>query len=86
MNQSTEQSVFRESSCYSNRSVVPDLLTEDELIEFLRIPQVSTSKNYHNVVQNLIRFRKLPRIQIGKRLLFPKLAVLEWIKKETITE
>ena len=63
---------------------LPDLLTIDEVIQVLRIPQVSTSKDYHNVVKNLIRFRDLPRIQISKKLLFPKKAVLEWVEKETI--
>jgi len=62
---------------------LPDLLTESELIHFLRIPEVSTASDYHNVVKNLIRFKDLPRIQICKRLLFPKKAVLEWIEKNT---
>lgn len=83
MNPLTNQSVFVGNSYFPDGKVVPDVLTEQELIKFLRIPEVSTSKNYHNVVQNLIRFRNLPRIQIGKRLLFPKQAVLEWIQKET---
>lgn len=71
------------SSHFANGKVVPDLMTEEELIEFLRIPFVSTAKDYRNVVKNLIRLRDLPRLQIGKRLLFPKQAVLEWINQET---
>ena len=71
-------------SFFTDGKSVPDLLTEGELIEFLRIPQVSTAKDYHNVVENLIRFKDLPRIQICKRLLFPKKAVLEWVEKETV--
>jgi hypothetical protein len=63
---------------------LPDLLTIDEVIQFLRIPQLSTAQDHHNVVKNLIRFRDLPRIQICNKLLFPKEAVLEWIEKETI--
>jgi hypothetical protein len=62
----------------------PDLMTEQELITFLRIPEVSTASNHNNVIKNLIRFRNLPRIHIGKKLLFPRSAVLEWIKNETI--
>jgi len=27
-----------------------NLLTEDELIKFLHIPQISKAKNYHNVI------------------------------------
>ena len=63
---------------------LPDLLTIDEVIHVLRIPQVSTSKDYSNVIKNLIRFRDLPRIQICKKLLFPTKAVLDWIEKETV--
>ena len=63
---------------------LPDLLSIEEVIHVLRIPQLSTSKDYHTVIKNLIRFRDLPRIQICKKLLFPKKAVLEWIEKETI--
>ncbi len=47
----------------------PDLLTEEELIEYLRIPKISKSTNYHNVIENLKRMRDLPRIHIcGKAL------------------
>ena len=63
---------------------VPDLMTIDEVVVFLRIPEVSTAKNYDNVVKNLIRARDLPRIKIGNRLLFPRQAVLEWINSETV--
>ena len=65
------------------QSLAPELMTEDELIAFLRIPEVSRAQDYHNVVKNLIRFNDLPRIQICKRLLFPKKAILEWVEKNT---
>jgi hypothetical protein len=45
-----------------------ELMTEDELIVYLRIPEVSKSKDYHNVVENLKRMHKLPRIHICGRL------------------
>ncbi len=60
-----------------------ELLTIDELAQFLRIPTVTTSKNPHNVIKNLIRMRDLPRIQICNKLLFPKKAILEWINNQT---
>jgi hypothetical protein len=63
---------------------LPDLLTIDEVSQVLRIPELSTTSDYHNVINNLIRFRDLPRIKICNKLLFPKKAVLEWIEKETI--
>ena len=70
----------------SNITPTPDLMTEQELVRFLRIPQVSKATGYSNVVKNLIRFRDLPRIHICKKLLFPRKAVLEWIEKETISK
>ena len=63
---------------------LPDLLTEEEVIQVLRIPQVSKAKDYYNVIRNLIRFDDLPRIQICKHNLYPKKAILEWIGKKTI--
>ena len=63
---------------------LPDLLTLDEVIHVLRIPHISTSKDYKNVIKNLIRFKDLPRIRICKKLLFPTKAVLDWIEKETV--
>jgi predicted DNA-binding transcriptional regulator AlpA len=59
-------------------------MTTAELIDLLRIPEVSTASNHNNVIKNLIRFRDLPRIHIGRKLLFPRSAVLEWIKNQTI--
>ena len=40
--------------------VWPDLMTEDEVIRYLRIPEVSKSGNYANVIQHLKRMRDLP--------------------------
>lgn len=59
-----------------------DLMTEDEVIHFLRIPEISNSKDYHNVIEHLKRNRGLPRIHICRKALYPRKAVLEWIEKE----
>ena len=61
----------------------PELLTEEELIAFLRIPEVSKSRDYHNVVEHLKRVRGLPKIHICRKALYPKKAILEWMEKET---
>ena len=61
----------------------PELLTEEELVIFLRIPEISGSQNYHNVVEHLKKVRGLPRIHICHKVLYPKKAVLEWVEKET---
>ena len=60
----------------------PELMTEAELIEFLRIPELSDSKDYHNVIENLKRARGLPRIHICRKALYPKKAVLLWVEKQ----
>lgn len=64
----------------------PELLTEDELICFLRIPTISRSKNHHNVIDQLKRFRNLPRIHICNKCLYPLKSILGWIDKETKNE
>jgi len=64
----------------------PNLLTEDELIRFLRIPEISKAKNHHNVVAHLKRYRNLPSIHICRQPLYPRRAILEWIKETTQKE
>ena len=68
----------------SNRTLYTDVLTEKELVQFLRIPEVSKASDYSNVIKNLIRFRDLPRIEICNKLLFPRQAILDWINNQTI--
>ncbi len=63
----------------------PELLTEEELIIFLRIPHVSNSKNYHNAIENLKRMHDLPRIHICGKPLYPVEEIKEWIRKKTTT-
>ncbi len=59
-----------------------ELMTESEVIQFLRIPEISNSKDYHNVIENLKRVRGLPRIHICRKALYPKKAILEWVEKQ----
>jgi len=65
--------------------ICPELLTEDELIVFLRIPEISKSQDYHNAVENLKRMHDLPRIHICGKTLYPQKAIKEWIEKKTTT-
>ena len=74
----------KNSDILANETPVPDLMTEQELVQFLRIPEVSKASNYSNVVKNLIRMRDLPRIELCNKLLFPRQAILEWVENETI--
>ena len=64
----------------------PDLLTEEELIEYLRIPEISNAKDFHNVIEHLKRMRNLPRVHICRKTLFPLQAIRNWINNETTRE
>jgi hypothetical protein len=64
----------------------PELLTEEELILFLRIAKVSKATDYHNVIENLKRMHGLPRIHICGKPLYPIEAIRKWIESKTITE
>lgn len=61
----------------------PELMTESELVRYLRIPEVSRSKDYRNVVENLKRVHGLPRVHICGKPLYPRKAIREWIEKKT---
>ena len=58
-------------------------MTESELIRYLRVPEVSKAKDYHNVVDNLKRFHDLPRIHICGQPLYPREAIQQWIRDKT---
>ena len=62
---------------------IPDLMTEAELIQYLRIPEISNAKNPHNVIENLKRMRDLPRLHLCNKVLYPLKAVREWIELKT---
>ncbi len=59
-----------------------ELMAESEVIQFLRIPELSSSKDYHNVIENLKRVRGLPRIHICWKALYPQKAVLQWVERQ----
>ena len=46
----------------------PTVMTEEELIRFLRIPEITNARSHRNVIENLKRTRGLPRIHLcGKQ-------------------
>ena len=63
-----------------NNSYFPDLLTEEDLINILRIPEVSKAKDYHNVIAHLKRVHDLPCIHICRQPLYPLEAVKKWVR------
>ena len=88
VNSNTNRGFFSLENIHMPESVNIDgngyeLMTEAEVIQFLRIPEISNSKNYHNVIEHLKKFRGLPRIHICRKALYPKKAILKWVQKET---
>jgi len=81
MNSDNRQNLCEHVSTNINSS--SELMTESEVIRFLRIPEISNSKDHHNVIEHLKRVRGLPRIHICRKALYPKKAILEWVEKET---
>ena len=69
-----------------NTAGFPELMTEDELVEYLRIPVVSTAKNHSHVIENLKRMHDLPCIHICKKPLYPLSAVHEWVGEKLLKE
>ena len=63
-----------------------DVMTEEELVEYLRIPEISRSKDPHNVIANLKRMRGLPTLHLCNKTLFPIEAVRDWVKQQTEME
>jgi len=61
----------------------PLLMTEEEVIRLLRIPEVSNAADHHNVIENLKRMRGLPRIHLCGKALYPLDAVTRWIDGNT---
>jgi hypothetical protein len=65
-----------------NRTTFPELMTETELVHFLRIPDVSQTANHQHVVENLKRFHQLPCIHISRKPLYPLAAVRRWVEEK----
>ena len=61
-----------------------ELMTETELIEYLRIPEVSNSKDYSNVIDNLKRMRNLPRVHLCNKPLYPRKAIDKWLENNIL--
>lgn len=64
----------------------PELLTEEELIRLLRVPEISKSTDYHNVIANLKRIHDLPRIHLCGKTLYPTKEIAKWIAEKCNVE
>jgi hypothetical protein len=62
----------------------PTVMTEEELIQFLRIPEISNATNYRHVVENLKRKHGLPRIHLCGRTVYLTDSVKVWLEKHVV--
>lgn len=59
----------------------PTIMTEDELIRFLRIPAISSASDHPNVIENLKRKHGLPRIYLCGRAVYLTDSVKQWLQR-----
>jgi len=59
----------------------PALMTEGELIRFLRIPEISTATNHQHVIENLKRKHGLPRIHLCGKTVYLTDSVKQWLQQ-----
>ena len=64
----------------------PELMTQEEVIRYLRFPDVSSSKNYVDCIKYLVRIHGLPCMHISRKPLYPLEAVRRWIMQKTEKE
>jgi len=58
----------------------PTVMTEEELIQFLRIPEISNAENHRHVIENLKRKHGLPRIHLCGKAVYLTDAVKAWLE------
>jgi len=59
----------------------PTVMTEEELIRFLRIPEISNAANHRHVIENLKRVHGLPRIHLCGRTVYLTDSVKQWLQR-----
>ncbi len=59
----------------------PTVMTEEELIQFLRIPEISNANNHRHVIENLKRNHGLPRIHLCGRTVYLTDSVRQWLQQ-----
>ena len=66
---------------YNEFSPCPTVMTEEELIQFLRIPEISNATNYRHVIENLKRNHGLPRIHLCGKTVYLMDSVRHWLRQ-----
>jgi len=59
----------------------PTLMTEEELIRFLRIPEISNAANHRHVIENLKRVHGLPRIHLCGKTVYLTDSIKQWLQR-----
>jgi len=59
----------------------PTVMTEEELIRFLRIPEISSARNHRHVTENLKRNHGLPRIHLCGNTVYLTDSVKQWLER-----
>lgn len=59
----------------------PTVMTEEELIRFLRIPEISNATNHRHVIENLKRNHGLPRVHLCGKTVYLADPVKTWLEK-----
>ncbi|GEM_PF-2547567 len=59
----------------------PSVMTEEELIRFLRIPEISNAANHRHVIENLKRKHGLPRIYLCGKTVYLRGSVTQWLQQ-----
>jgi hypothetical protein len=59
----------------------PTVMTEEELVRFLRIPEISSAANYRHVIENLKRRHGLPRIHLCGKAVYLTDSVRQWLQQ-----
>jgi len=59
----------------------PAIMTEEELVRFLRIPEISTASNHRHVIEDLKRKHGLPRIHLCGKTVYLTDSVKEWLQQ-----
>ncbi len=62
----------------------PTVMTEEELILFLRIPEISNAADYRHVIENLKRVHGLPRIHLCGKTVYLTDSVKAWLEKHIV--
>jgi len=62
----------------------PTVMTEEELIRFLRTPEISCASNHHYVIENLKRRHGLPRIHLCGKAVYLTDSVKQWLHQHDL--